>query len=414
MIEKAVFLGLIPFASVSLYAALEPLSPVLDARVPCVPAVQKEIMSLATLRERMDLLKEDRDGAGRLANDKSWRRARPLILEFRATAGEDEPWSVTIGKKPDLSDGRTWCLATAKLDATTGRLVAGSKTQDVFRVEVPQSNLEIASRYYWRVASRGRCGAWGCGPLHGCEACQRVSESPIASFRTEDFAPRWIELEGRVGNVRDLGGRIGIGGKRIRQGLVYRGEGLNDNSLNGERKGRNRLMVEDVDYLVGTLNIKTDLDLRGIGETADLTESPLGKGVKLILNSSESYKGVFTRSGMAVMASNFRVFCDRKNYPIYFHCIGGADRTGALAYVLCGVLGVGRQELETDWESTFYPKIPDEHENPDYWRRESHFNVGFSKYGDESTSWNDRIVLYLKDCGVLDEEIHRFREIMLQ
>lgn len=370
-------------------------------------------MSLATLRERMDLLKDDRERAGRLADAKSWRRAQPLVLEFEATAGENGPWSVTIGKRPDLSDGRTWCLATARQEAATGCLIVGNQTQDIFRVEVPRSNLEIGSRYYWRVVFRGQCGAWGCGPLHGCEACQRVSESPIVSFRTEDFAPRWIELEGRVGNIRDLGGRIGFGGKWIRQGLIYRGEGLNDNSMNGERKGRNRLMVEDVDYLVGVLGIRTDLDLRGIGETADLTESPLGKGVKLILHSSESYKNIFTPNGMAVMASNFRVFCDRKNYPIYFHCIAGADRTGSLAYVLSGALGVSRHELETDWESTFYPKIPDENADPDYWRRESHFNVGFAKYGDASTSWNERIRLYLKDCGITEEEIVKFCEIML-
>ncbi len=116
------------------------------------------------------------------------------------------------------------------------------------------------------------------------------------------------------------------------------------------------------------------------------------------------------------MAKNFRVFLDRRNYPILFHCIGGADRTGALGYVLNGVLGVCRRELETDWESTFYPNIPDQcHPNePDYWCRESHFNVGFSKYGDEKASWNERIVLYLKDCGISDAEIETFRGIMLK
>ena len=105
----------------------------------------------------------------------------------------------------------------------------------------------------------------------------------------------------------------------------------------------------------------------------------------------------------------------RKSLPVAFHCIGGSDRTGALAYVLNGVLGVSRQELETDWESTFYPNIPDQcHPNePDFWCRESHFNDGFSKYGDANTTWNDRIVLYLKDCGITDAEIETFRKIML-
>ena len=93
---------------------------------------------------------------------------------------------------------------------------------------------------------------------------------------------------------------------------------------------------------------------------------------------------------------------------------GGADRTGSLCYVLNGVLGVDRHDLEVDWESTFYPKIPDENPDPKFWCRESHFNDGFSKYGKEGDSWNRRIELYLLDCGVTEAEIATFREIMLE
>jgi hypothetical protein len=114
------------------------------------------------------------------------------------------------------------------------------------------------------------------------------------------------------------------------------------------------------------------------------------------------------------MAENFRHFCDRRNYPVIVHCIGGADRTGSLCYVLNGVLGVDRHDLEVDWESTFYPKIPDENPDPHYWCRESHFNDGFSKYGKEGDSWNRRIELYLLDCGVTEAEIATFRDIMLE
>ena len=145
-----------------------------------------------------------------------------------------------------------------------------------------------------------------------------------------------------------------------------------------------------------------------------MKESPLGPGVAFIQRSSACYAGIFTSDGKKVMAENFRVFCRPENYPIYFHCIGGADRTGSLAYVLNGVLGVDRHELETDWESTFYPRIPDANPDPHFWCRESHFNKGFSKYGKEGDSWNRRIELYLLDCGVTKEEIQAFRLIMLE
>ena len=82
--------------------------------------------------------------------------------------------------------------------------------------------------------------------------------------------------------------------------------------------------------------------------------------------------------------------------------------------IVNGVLGVSRHEMETDWESTFYPDIPDEHPDPDFWCRESHFNNGFAKYGDAGTPWNERVVLYLEACGITDDEIRTFREIMLE
>ena len=405
------------FAVSALFAALEPLAPCDGKTVQLVPDAQKKVMNLPTLEERIGLFAEDCATGGKISRDPNWRKSLPLVLEVKTTKGEKGPWKVMIGRKPDLSDARVWYLPTVGADAAAGREIVNGVTQSVVRIEVPRANLEIATRYYWKVVCRGRCGGldwYFCGPKHDCKECKTVVETPVSEFVTEDFAPRWIALEGRVGNFRDFGGRIGLGGRRVRQGLVYRGQGLNDNSVTGEAKGSNRLTVEDVEYLTGTLGIRTDLDLRSIGEIADLKASPLGASVNFIWHSSKFYKEIFTESGMKTMAENFRVFCDRKNYPVYFHCIGGADRTGALAYVLNGVLGVSRHEMETDWESTFYPNIPDGHPDPDFWCRESHFNNGFAKYGDADTPWNERIVLYLKACGITDGEIRTFREIMLE
>ena len=399
--------------STALLAALEPLAPTGGAVVPLVPDAQKKVLGLPTLAERIRLLQEDRKSAKALAPARQWRRARPLVLELRATGGEKGPWKVEIGRRADLADARTWYVPAPKTEGVTGREIAQAVTSEVVKITLPLANLEIATRYYWRVSYRGYCG-FGCHPKHGCKVCGKRTESSVASFVTEDLAPRWIAVEGDVGNFRDLGGRIGRNGRRVRQGLVYRGEAFNDNSVNGEVQGRSRLTVGDVRYLTGTLGIRTDLDLRGVGETADMTASPLGENVKLVQRSSYAYNRIFEPQGMKTMADNFRLFCDRKNYPVYFHCIAGADRTGSLAYVLNGVLGVDRRELETDWESTFYPKIPDEHPDPGFWRRESHFNVGFAKYGDAGTPWDERIVLYLKTCGITDAEIEAFRTIMLE
>lgn len=394
--------------------AVELVSPTNGEVVALVPDAQKKVMSLPTLADRIKLFDDDKAGDKTLRHDSFWRKARPIVLKWRSC--EVGPWKIEIGKSPDLSDARVWYLSAAKTDKATGREVGGqgggAKLRDV-SYTVPRANLEIARRYYWRVTSRMRCG-FGCGPRHGCKASRNVVRSAVGSFLTEDLAPRWIEIEGDVGNFRDFGGRHAAGGRRVRQGVAYRGQGLNSNSVTGEEPGRNRLTMNDARYLTGTLGIRTDLDLRGEGETAGMKESPLGPGVKFIQHPSQCYRGIFTDGGKKTMAKNFRVFCDRENYPIYFHCIGGADRTGSLAYVLNGVLGVDRHDLETDWESTFYPRIPDRNPDPNHWCRESHFNDGFSKYGKEGDSWNRRIELYLLDCGVTEAEIAAFRDIMLE
>jgi protein-tyrosine phosphatase len=398
-------------------AAIELLEPVGGAEVALVPDAQKKVMSLPTLAERLELFAEDRAHGKVIRHDKYWRKSRPLVLKWRTTEGEKGPWKVEIGTTPDLSDARVWFVRVNKVDKASGRDTdKAEKEQERSEVSytVPMANLEIARGYYWRVSARGRCKKFNCSQRCGCKESKRYACSKIAAFRTEDFAPRWIEINGDVGNIRDLGGWRTTDGRRVRQGMVFRGRGLNSNSVTGEKPGRNRLTAEDLKYLTRTLGIRTDLDLRSKGEIADMAESPLGPGVNFVNNSSASYVGIFSDKGKKTMAENFRLLCNPTNYPVYVHCIGGADRTGSLAYVLNGVLGVDRRGLETDWESTFYPNIPDANPDPNYWCRESHFDNGFSKYGKEGDSLKRRIELYLLDCGVTADEIAAFRSIMLE
>ncbi len=383
-------------------AAIVPVSPAGGKIVALVPDAQKKVMDLPTLAERIALFREDREHGGKvIRHDQFWRRAKPVTLKWRATEGETGPWKIEIAKDPGF-DGADIRYVSANSDSVK---ISGG---EVFSYTMARPNLEIARTYYWRVTGLGKSPD---GKKKG-----PAVHSGIASFATEDRAPRWIEIEGKVGNIRDLGGWRTADGRRVRQGMAFRGQGLNQNSVTGERQGRNRLTVEDVKYLVGTLGIRTDLDLRNKGETADLSESPLGPGVRLILRSSYGYKGIFGGIGKKTMAENIRVFCDESNYPIYFHCISGADRTGSLAYVLLGALGVPRHDIETDWESTFYPDIPDDiHETePDYWCRESHLTDGIGRYGKPGDTWQRRCELYLQDCGVTKEEIARLREILLE
>jgi len=143
-----------------------------------------------------------------------------------------------------------------------------------------------------------------------------------------------------------------------------------------------------------------------------MTESPLGEGVQFVNRSSSAYRHIVEKDAKKTMAENFRLFCDRANYPVYFHCIAGADRTGSLAYVLNGLLGVAKEDLERDWESTFSPATSAD--KPLGSRSCSHFDRAFAKYGKKGDSLQKRIELYLLDCGVTPEEIEKFKGIMLE
>ena len=255
------------------------------------------------------------------------------------------------------------------------------------------TNLEIATRYRWRVALSGPRGA-ELSPQEG-------------AFATESDAPRWIKMEG-VANVRDLGGRIGRDGRRVKQGLVYRSQGLNKNAKPNEQKlGRARGTPESRRRVLAELGIKTDLDLRRDDETWGMTGSPLGPSVRWVHVSHSSYGGMGKPQGRAAFARAFRVFLDPANYPIVFHCIGGADRTGALGFILNALLGVDEDELWKDWEATgfcYRAKV--------FTHKESFDKLVAVFMREAGDTMNARVENYVLSCGVTREEIDRFRAIM--
>lgn len=394
-------------------AAVVLVSPVGGEVFKLLPEVQRKVLAEKTRVERQRVLK----GLYVQATSDLWRCSRPLVLKWKTTAGEDGPWRIRLAGKADLSDARELWLE--KGWAKKGKKDASGIRE--WSYEVPFANLDLGKTYYWQVWSNVSCSGHDCGFTYPetckCGRTKHGNISPVVSFSTSAEPPRWIELEGKTKNVRDLGGWKVGGGYRVRTGMAFRGQGFNENSVSGLDRGRVRLTVEDVAYMTGTLGIKTDLDLRGSKETGQLNASPLGQDVMLVKRATTSpyYSGMFRTSGKKTMAKNFRVFCDRKNYPIFFHCIGGADRTGSLAYVLNGVLGVAKEDVERDYESTFYNEgdIPGV-EDPKCGRGTQHFDEGFAKYGKSSDTLQRRIELYLFDCGVTEKEIVAFRSIMLE
>lgn len=232
------------------------------------------------------------------------------------------------------------------------------------------------------------------------------------------IAARAVDWKG-VPNARDLGGLPGRNGRYVRRGRIYRTAGLNNNAKyreKGSKKtlprekwkgpGKSRITPPVRELVVEKLGVKTDLDLRSEAETFKMTGSPLGEKVKWINISSANYSGLGEKKGREAFVKCFKVFLDEANYPIVFHCIAGADRTGSLACVLNGLLGVDADLLHKDWQYTWTARgveVPEER-----WER---LMSVFSKY--EGTNLNEKIESFVLSNGFTAADIEKFRSLML-
>jgi len=158
----------------------------------------------------------------------------------------------------------------------------------------------------------------------------------------------WYRIGATVRNVRDIGGWTGL-----RMGRVYRGT-----QLSVCKKDQVHYIDEaGKDFMLNTLHIKTDLDFRhesvsGRGEY--VYTSPLGPSVELVGAVIQSYTNIFVAGYKPALQKMMRTFADSTKYPIYMHCMGGADRTGSAAFILEGLCGVSEPDLRIDYELTSF------------------------------------------------------------
>lgn len=320
--------------------------------------------------------------------EKLYSAAKPLPFPFswECTEGEEGPFTVLISEKEDFSE----LAPTLRINMR--------KNNDPLQAYM--TNFLLGRTYYWKVE----------GTKDG-----KPVVSPIARFATDPRPPRLIALP-EARNIRDLGGWTGLDGRRIRQGMIYRSSGLNYNSPQAgdqkipdvkKRPGDLRLEKSTIQYINEVLRWKTDLDLRTDAEIGAMKGSPAGPLVNWIRRSSPSYHQIYREKEAEVLVENFRLFLDPSNYPIDFHCIAGADRTGSLAFILNGLLGVDPDDLRRDWEITSSQSFV-------YEERWDRLMAGVEPYAKPEEPFHKRIEAYLEHYGVTPTEIAKFRSLMLE
>ena len=226
---------------------------------------------------------------------------------------------------------------------------------------------------------------------------------------------RWVAVE-KIPNLRDVGGIRTLDGVVLKRGLLYRSAGWNDNAKTPRGKvksawkpGRSRLTGKGCAQLA-KLGIKTDLDLRTPRECWGMTGSPLGADVCWTNVSFGSYARFKSKPWTRdVVKTVFGVLADEANYPLVFHCIGGADRTGCLALMIHVLCGVDEDEALKDWELTgaYTARLNFAHA-----RTIDHFLSYLAEF--PGATAEARMRAFLAYCGVTEAQMESVRRILRQ
>jgi enterochelin esterase family protein len=237
--------------------------------------------------------------------------AREYRKEFRAN---DRPLPVTVSWTGGKGS-QVWVSTSPFMD-------------DAFSVPADSASAEIYNlipgvTYYYRVVDAD--GA----------ALKSACVTPVGPMRM---------IYGVTSNVRDLGGWKADGG-HVAYGKLYRGAALSSRRMTDRTK---EIFLKD-------LGIDVDLDLRGIKES-EATVGPVIEEAEYFKFPVEKNLGRGTGNTQELYQEAIRTIINLlgEGKSVYFHCAGGADRTGTLAFLIEALLGVSESDLSKDYEITTF------------------------------------------------------------
>lgn len=241
-------------------------------------------------------------------------------------------------------------------------------------------------------------------------------------FKTTADHLRMIYADG-CDNIRDLGGWNTYNESGTKTGTVKYGRLFRGAAIDGEYYYDAHITHEGAYELIKYVGIEAELDLRG-GLTKD--SSPIATDLKAdndyLSVAYQSCVSVFTDAGKSATKAAFEFILaklndtETKGYlnckPVYYHCLGGADRTGTLTYLLLGVLGVSESDLTKDYELTSFSI-------QGYRLRYDTSTYGFKPFVEQLKTYagatlQEKINTFLLECGISATDIESFKSKMIQ
>jgi len=310
--------------------------------------------------------------------------AEPIAWDNLTSSGEDrsfaQPVSFAWETDADSNGNRIYELTISRYADMREPLVLIDLRDP--RAEV--LHLHIGTTYYWSVRTHG-------------DGDQALA-SRVGSFTTHAATPRWINVPG-ITNVRDVGGWSLANGRAVRQGLIYRGSEMDSHVIISD-EGRRVLENE--------LGIRTDLDLRGTGEVAGPvldTDKVHWLHIPVL-----PYDNITTEEQKAQYRLVFTALADDANYPLYFHCWGGADRGGTVAFLLGAVLGKRFEDLALEFELTTFSIWGTRSRDSDDFQN----LLGVLRAAAPDGTVNRQAEQYLLDTGITPDQIAAIRSNLIE
>ena len=253
----------------------------------------------------------------RNTDDNGYCKNYPIKLSWEDDGSDYENAVVKFWSKEDGSDVRE---APVVLDSENNKVYA----------ELP--NLFRATKYRVQVVT----------------ADDDVSQG--YEFVTGDY-PRTISFGG-IKNVRDIGGFMTSYGVRTNQGLIYRGYYIDDGNPSSHGKNYNeetQRVQEEV------MQVSVELDLQKASETGNRTKSAIDSEdipVEYKCLTLVSYENFLKEDSYKNLPEVMHYLANADQRHVYFHCWGGADRTGMLDFFVNAILGVSYTDLIEEFELT--------------------------------------------------------------
>ena len=229
--------------------------------------------------------------------------------------------------------------------------------------------------------------------------------SDVKTFKVTEQAPRNLYV-GNMPNFRDMGGRTTYAGGKIKQGLIYRGAG-NKFDYNSTPN------ADAQDVMLNQLRLKTEINV------SNNTGNNISLSGNKVVDAFMAY-GAVPYSNLARNSVRIRqvmdVLADESNYPVFYHCRIGTDRTGITGFMINGLLGVPFNEAVQDYGFSNFAPIDNQrypHKTPD--------NNGddIAKYLDEilalpGETFQEQVYLALRMIGVSAEKLDKIIDFMTE